>query len=337
MMQFDYFYNKESQSYAFYRTPKFFFTDERFKILSRDARFLYGILLDRVEMSARNNWKDEAGRIYVYMTISSIEESFGVCHQTACKLLKELEEFGLIERKKQGLGKPAVIYVKKCIPVCESHLQKYENHIPGGMKIISTEVCNSYPNKNNKNNTENNNTNLILSDEMRKERACLEKQLSYSALIVNNPGDAESLESLFDLILDVLCTQKERILIEGDYKPADVVKAQFRKLTYEHIEYVLDCLNHCTSKVRNTKQYMLAVLYNAPFTMDGYYRNLVNHNESIGKHHKEKCFSTHGDESHFDVTPGKTYEIAELGKTKECTDTEKSEDKDITSSDLSAI
>ncbi len=286
-MQFDYFYNDESQSYAFYRTPKVFFTDERFRTLSRDARFLYGILLDRVELSARNNWKDDAGRIYVYMTITGIEESFGVCHQTACRLLDELERFGLIERKKQGQGKPAMIYVKKFIPVCGAYLQKYENHTSGGMKIIPAEVCNSYANKTYINNTEINNTDLILSDEMRREGACLEKQISYNALIVNNPGDAELLKSIFDLILDVLCTQKERILIEGDYKPAAIVKAQFKKLTSEHIEYVLDCLNHCTSKVRNTKQYMLAALYNAPFTMDGYYRNLVNHNESIGKHHKE--------------------------------------------------
>ena len=72
-MQFDYFYNEESQSYAFYRTPKLLFTDERFRTLSRDARFLYGILLDRVELSARNNWKDDAGRVYIYMTITGIE------------------------------------------------------------------------------------------------------------------------------------------------------------------------------------------------------------------------------------------------------------------------
>lgn len=286
-MQFDYFYNEESQSYAFYRTPKLLFTDERFRTLSRDARFLYGILLDRVELSARNNWKDDAGRVYIYMTITGIEESFGVCHQKACKLMDELEDFGLIERKKQGLGKPAMIYVKKFIPVCESYLQKYENHTSGGMKNIPEEVCDSYPNKTYINNTENNNTDLILSDEMRKERAYLEKQLSFDSLILDNPGDIDSLEAIFDLILDVLCTTKEKILIEGDYKPAIVVKSQFKKLTSEHIEYVLDCLNQCASRVRNTKQYMLAALYNAPFTMHGYIRNLVNYNESIGKHHKE--------------------------------------------------
>ncbi len=283
-MTFDYFYNEESQSYAFYRTPKLFFTDEHFRTLSRDARYLYGILLDRVELSARNGWRDEFGRIYVYMTVSSIEECFGVCHQTACKLLDELEEFGLIEHKKQGLGKPAMIYVKKFILVCESYSQKYGNHTSGSLENKPLEVYDPYPNKTYINKTENNNTDLILSDEMGKERRFLEKQISYNSLLVNNTGDKDSLESIFDLILDVLCTKKEYIRIDGENKPAIIVKSRFKKLTSEHIEYVLDCLNHNDSKIRNIKQYLLAALYNATFTMPEYYRNLVNHNEAAGKH-----------------------------------------------------
>ena len=110
-MKFDYFYNEQSESYSFYRTPKVFFTDDRFRCLSSDAKILYGILLDRVSLSARNKWIDEQGRIFVYMTISSIEKSIGRCHQKSCKLLDELERIGLIERVKQGQGKPTRIYV----------------------------------------------------------------------------------------------------------------------------------------------------------------------------------------------------------------------------------
>ncbi len=72
--------------------------------MSSDAKILYGILLDRVSLSARNKWIDEQGRIYVYMTISSIERAIGRCHQKSCKLLDELERIGLIERVKQGQG-----------------------------------------------------------------------------------------------------------------------------------------------------------------------------------------------------------------------------------------
>ena len=74
-MDFDYFYGEQSESYAFYRTPKVFFTDERFRVLSSDAKILYGILLDRVSMSSKNKWLDEGRRVYVYMTLNSIDKS----------------------------------------------------------------------------------------------------------------------------------------------------------------------------------------------------------------------------------------------------------------------
>ena len=154
-MRFDYFYNEQSESYSFYRTPKVFFTDERFRCLSSDAKILYGILLDRVSLSARNKWIDEQGRIYVYMTISSIERAIGRCHQKSCKLLDELERIGLIERVKQGQGKPTRIYVKNFIVVCGSYSQKYEGHTQGSMSDIPLEVC-----KSSSNNTDINKTDI---------------------------------------------------------------------------------------------------------------------------------------------------------------------------------
>ena len=154
-MKFDYFYNEQSESYSFYRTPKVFFTDDRFRCLSSDAKILYGILLDRVSLSARNKWIDEQGRIFVYMTISSIEKSIGRCHQKSCKLLDELEKIGLIERVKQGQGKPTRIYVKNFIVVCGSYSKKYEKHTQGSMSDIPLEVCES-----SSNNTEINNTDI---------------------------------------------------------------------------------------------------------------------------------------------------------------------------------
>ena len=127
-MEFDYFYEEQSESYSFYRTPKVFFTDQCYSTLSALAKILYGLLLDRVSLSHRNKWIDENGRIYVYMTISSIEQSLGKCHQKAIKLLDELEDFGLIERTKQGQGKPSRIYVKNFVAVCDSYPKKYVNH-----------------------------------------------------------------------------------------------------------------------------------------------------------------------------------------------------------------
>ena len=162
-MNFDFFYGEQSEQYAFYRTPKVFYTDEKFRGLSSDAKILYGILLDRVSLSAKNEWHDEDGRVYVFMTINSVKHSMGCAHQKACGLLAELEEFGLIERKKQGLGKPTKIYVKNFIQVWNSYAQKYENHTSGGVEIIHTEVCKSASNNTDINNTDYRDTDPFLS------------------------------------------------------------------------------------------------------------------------------------------------------------------------------
>ena len=97
-------------------------------------------------MSSKNGWRDEEGRVFVYMTVKSIEEAMGCAHQKACGLLAELEDFGLIERQKQGLGKPARIFVKNFVQVWNSYLQTYENHTSGGMEISTPEVCKSAAN-----------------------------------------------------------------------------------------------------------------------------------------------------------------------------------------------
>ena len=88
------------------------FTEEIFEALSTDAKVLYGLLLDRISLSRENGWLDDAGRVYVYYTIKSVKRSMRCANTKACGLLRELDEFGLIERKKQGLGKPTIIYVK---------------------------------------------------------------------------------------------------------------------------------------------------------------------------------------------------------------------------------
>lgn len=110
---FDYFYGKQADQFAFYRVPKTLFTEERFWNVSADAKMLYGILLDRMNLSAENSWLDDAGRVYIIFTIGEIKNSLGCAEKKAVKLLDELEKkCGLIERKRQGLGKPNLIYVK---------------------------------------------------------------------------------------------------------------------------------------------------------------------------------------------------------------------------------
>lgn len=285
-MNFDYFYGEQSEQYAFYRTPKVFYTDERFRGLSSDAKTVYGILLDRVSLSAKNGWADEESRVYVYMTVSSIEEAMGCAHQKACGLLSELEEFGLIERKKQGLGKPDRIYVKNFIQVWNSNLRKYENHTSEGMEIIPQEVWKSASNNTDKNNTEDSNTHSILSDEEEERRSCatyFADRLQIEWLKETYPYDRDMIDEIYELIVDTVCSHKKTIRIAGDYKPVSIVKSQFMKLDNTHIQFVLDGLKENTTQVRCIKQYLLAALYNAPLTISSYYQTLVNHDMATGR------------------------------------------------------
>lgn len=96
----------------FFRLPKILFTEERFRCISTSGKLLYGMLLDRVSLSAKNGWVDEKKRVYVYYTVSTVQEMLGCSANKALKLLAELEMMGLIEKKRQGQGKPAVILVK---------------------------------------------------------------------------------------------------------------------------------------------------------------------------------------------------------------------------------
>ena len=115
-MIFDYYYGDESNQFSFYRIPRPLIRDKRFKGMSTDAKLLYGLMLDRMSLSAKNRWYDEQSRVYIYYTAEEIREDLCCCYDKALKLLAELDTkkgFGLIERVKQGQGKPTKIYVKR--------------------------------------------------------------------------------------------------------------------------------------------------------------------------------------------------------------------------------
>ena len=116
-MNFDYYYGDESNQFAFYRIPRQLITGEAFKKLSTDAKLLYGLLLDRLGLSAKNGWYDDMGRVFIYYTLDEIQEDLNCGHEKAVRLLAELDTgkkgFGLIERVKQGQGRPTKIYAKK--------------------------------------------------------------------------------------------------------------------------------------------------------------------------------------------------------------------------------
>ena len=108
-MTLDYFYGQSGELFAYFRIPKALFQDSRFRQLSTDARTLYGILLDRMSLSAKNGWLDEQGRVYIIYTVREVQESLCCAEHKAVKLFRELEQANLIERKRRGLGRPSLI------------------------------------------------------------------------------------------------------------------------------------------------------------------------------------------------------------------------------------
>ena len=109
-MILDYFYGQAGELFSFYRIPKALFQEPRFQSLSTDAKTLYGILLDRMSLSVKNGWLDEQNRVFIIFTIEDVKRTLCCADNKATKLLRELEKFGLIERKRRGLGKPSLVY-----------------------------------------------------------------------------------------------------------------------------------------------------------------------------------------------------------------------------------
>ena len=283
-MAFDYFYEEQSQQFAFYRIPKVLFTDNRFQKISTEGKVLYGLLLDRVSLSRENGWIDEERRVYIIFTLNAIRQAMNCAEKSAIKYLTELEDFGLIERIRQGLGKPAIIYVKNFIDQYNLQVKTCNNSSSGPVEVPVQDQYNLQPNYTNNNNTDFNNTNPILSgdEERMGYELYLKDQLDVEILKQEYPYDKEMIDGILELILDVLCSKRKMIRIAGDDKPVNVVKGRFMKLTIEHIRYVMTCLQENTTKIRSIKQYMLAALYNAPSTIDGYYRAEVNHDMATG-------------------------------------------------------
>ena len=115
-MQFDYFYGSEAEQFTFYRIPKILITSQFFKKVSDSAKLLYGLMLDRMSLSIRNGWLDDDNRAYIFFTTNDVMEQMSCGTEKATKMLTELDSekgIGLIERVKQGQGKPAIIYLKK--------------------------------------------------------------------------------------------------------------------------------------------------------------------------------------------------------------------------------
>lgn len=132
-MEFDYFYKRDLERFQFFMLPKILVMGEQFKTISSDAKILYACLFDRISLSAKNDWLDEEGRIYIIFTIEEIMKTINRSRPTAVKALDELDKntggIGLIERKRLGFGKPNIIYVKDFTSYRDEKLENQTTNI----------------------------------------------------------------------------------------------------------------------------------------------------------------------------------------------------------------
>lgn len=296
-MLFPFHYGGEAESYTFYRVPKILFTEPTFERLSTDAKLLYGLLLDRMQLSLKNGWIDEEGRVFIYYTVENIMEALTCGNKKAGVLLAELDDkrgIGLISRIHQGLGKPDKIYVHKCVipDMSKGHGQTCQNDTSGDVISTRQDMSKGHANKTNRNNTYKNQTEFsktdrIFSGNPGPENRAMDERDGYRMYFVENcgfealkadyPFSEDILDGMLDLLVDVCCSTQRTLRISGDDKPIQVVKSQLMKLNQEHIQYVLDCFQANTTKIKNIRKYLLASLYNAPMTLGSYYSALVQH------------------------------------------------------------
>ena len=115
-------------------------------------------------------------------------------------------------------------------------------------------------------------------------REIIMDNIEYEHLCQHAKGiDRETLDEIVDLLVETVCSARKTIRIAGDDYPAELVKSKFMKLDSSHIEFVFQCLSKNTSEIRNIKKYLLAMLFNAPSTINGYYTALVAHDMNTGK------------------------------------------------------
>ena len=344
VMTFDYYYGAQAEQFNFIRIPKAMIVDPMFEDLSVNAKLLYGVLLDRMNLSMKNRWFDSENRVYIIYQIAEIMEDFNFSKKTAVRYLNELENFGLVEKKRRGLGLPSLLYVKNFV-VFQDHSEPDDTDfddvaeddnlnenmetsrgIQGetsrgvrtytsrsvdmetskgvqketlrGAKSELQEVTKRGPliSKTNSNNININNTkesNNILSnpivknavDEMgREEESLFEKytkmvkdNIDYDVLISRHYLEKSMIDGMVNLIVETIISENDYIIISSTKFPKEAVKSRFSKLDISHIEYVLECMNHNTTNIKNIKKYLLAALYNAPTTIDSYYKARVQH------------------------------------------------------------
>lgn len=313
MLHFDYYYsNANTNHFISFRT---LFTED-FKQLSVESKALYALMLERANLSNKNHWADSENKVYIIFTAKQIMDTLQCSERTALKLLKELDEFGLIERQRTKIGQPYIIYVKllhnavACVEeqtpdatpvVSESDITPAEldttdtENTPAEKNAVSTcKNCSchlqnmqlSSINSSNINHSISNisylyypyqkEIDVIDSDAINNMRNFIKENIDYT-ILTQNSDNQEDIDNIVEIITDVMTSKKPMIRIAGEYRPISVVKSVYSKLDMFDIQYVCECLNKTTTKIVNIVAYIRTALYKAKQTINLYYANKVQY------------------------------------------------------------
>ena len=325
-MAFDYFYGNQAEMFSYFRIPYALVREKVFASLSLESKILYGLLLDRMGLSRKNQWVDAEGRVFIIYPISEIEEELAVSKKLAMKYLNELERFGLIEKRKQGMNKPNILYIKSFLIQEKATVSKIgfsggaqmgtskESEEGGGtdtegeirghqsksyryLKLVGVlkqelpgvpkqellgvpkqelpEVPKWEPNHTNNNHTKSHTQSILSEDEIRSRatKEWLWENLEMEKLLVEYPEDTGLLKGIFDLLLQTAQTSEKTIWVAKKEQDKTLVVSRLLGLRAAHIRYVIECLeSRASGDIGNMKQYLLTMLFQAPVTMDAYYK-----------------------------------------------------------------
>ena len=312
-MQFDYFYGSEAEQFTFYRIPKILITSQFFKKVSDSAKLLYGLMLDRMSLSIRNGWLDDDNRAYIFFTTNDVMEQMCCGTEKATKMLAELDSekgIGLIERVKQGQGRPAIIYLKKFYDLEdkdttsqsstsknenqafeESKNKTFENRKSRVSETESQDFRKSKCNYNNINNTDINyiypinqdNYNIQNSDTKTEEEWIdrytktvdeIKTQIDYDYLI--NHAECDIVDEVVNIMAEVMTVYRPKYKIEGDFIEYNAVVNKFRQITAQKLEICLLAYSRKIQRIKNPKAYWISTLYNIPLTSGIVLQNMIN-------------------------------------------------------------
>lgn len=290
---FNYFYGKEADQFNFIRIPKLLFTDKVFAGISNDAKVLYALMLDRMNLSRQNNWFDNENRVYIIFTIEEAAETMNCGNDKIIKLFKELDDnngIGLITRKRRGLGKPSIIYVRNFVlnnesaNKSDSHNERHQDiekaevlisdnpnsrHLKNRITDIGKSKCNkTYNNQTDMNNTDNQSYQSFCENteiDGDKTEEIIKSNIDYDILVEKYPEMTGLIDEIKEIIVNVVNGERS-VTLDGKVIPYLSAKNAYLKLSFEHIVFLIDNISKVNGEIKKFDRYLCTSLYNAAFT-----------------------------------------------------------------------